>query len=55
MNYLTIKEFARKHKVSRQAIEYQIFQGNLSPVVKFGVRVLPANIKYKPRKKSKVC
>ena len=51
MNYLTIKEFAKKHKVSRQSIEYQIWQGNLMPEIKFGVRVLPSKANYKPRRK----
>lgn len=48
---VTIKEFADKHNVSPQAIRYQIKQGHLNCVVKFGLQLIDFRTKYKPRVK----
>jgi predicted DNA-binding protein YlxM (UPF0122 family) len=37
---VTIKEFADKHNVSPQAIRYQIKQGHLNCVIKFGLQLI---------------
>lgn len=50
-NLLTIKDFAKKHGVSRQAVLYQIKIANINPVMKYGVILIPSKTKYKPRKK----
>lgn len=49
--FLTVPAFAKKHKVSRQAIEYQIKIGNINPELRFGVRVIDRKTTYKPRRK----
>jgi len=43
MAYITIKEFAKKHKVTRQAIEYALEK---KIKTKFGVKVINENTKY---------
>ena len=50
--YLTIKDFAKRYKVTTQAIKYQIKIGNINPIIKFGVIVIPTKTKYKPRKQN---
>lgn len=48
MALITIKQFAEKHKVTRQAIEYAIKSGKLKAKEKFGVTVISDKAKYEP-------
>lgn len=50
MAHITIKQFAEKHGVTRQAIEAAIKSGKLKSTVKFGVTVISENAKYEPNK-----
>lgn len=54
MGYITIKEFAKKHKVTRQAIEYAL-SGKIKN--RHGVNVILESTKYKKvrRNKKKSC
>ena len=47
MAYITVKEFAKKHGVTRQAIEHALKK---SITIKFGVKVINENTKYEPNK-----
>ncbi len=47
MAYITITEFAKKHKVSRQAIEYAL---DKKIKVRLGRKVISESTKYKPNK-----
>lgn len=44
MAYITIKEFAKKHKVTRQAIEHALKD---KIKTRFGVKVINDKTKYK--------
>ena len=48
--YITIKQFAKKHKVSRQAIEHALKD---KITVRFGVKVLNDKTKYIRKRKTK--
>ena len=48
MALITIKEFAEKHEVTRQAIEAAIKAGSLKTKKKFGVTVISEKAKYEP-------
>lgn len=50
MAQITIKQFAEKHGVTRQAIEAAIKSGKLKAKSKFGVTVISENAKYEPNK-----
>lgn len=43
MAYITIKQFAKKHKVTRQAIEYALKD---KIKIRFGIKVLSEKTKY---------
>lgn len=47
MAYVTIKEFAEKHRVSRQAIEAALPK---KIKVRFGIKVISDKTKYKPNR-----
>ncbi len=47
MAYITIKQFADKHGVSRQAIEHAL---DKKIKIKLGVKVISEKTKYKPNK-----
>jgi len=48
MEYLTIKEFAKLHNVTRHAIQAAIHSGRLKNKKKLGVYVVSEKAKYKP-------
>lgn len=48
MAYITIKEFAKKHKVTRQAIEHALKD---KITIRFGVKVINETVKYKRKRK----
>lgn len=45
---ITIKQFAEKHGVTRQAIEAAIKAGKLKSTKKLGVKVISDKAKYEP-------
>ena len=51
MAYITIKQFAKKHKVTRQAIEYLILKKRLKVVKQFGINLVNEKEKYKKIRK----
>ncbi len=50
MAYITIKQFAEKHGVTRQAIEAAIEAKKLKCKTKFGLKVISESANYEPNK-----